>query len=433
MSAPVIGLLGFIATLVLIAFELPVGVAMGIAGVAGYAQINGLSATGFILGTAVFDSVSNYGLSVIPLFLMMGIFAARSGLSTDLYSFVKAFVGQFRGGLAIASIGACASFGAICGSSLATVATITPVSLPEMRRYGYDDRLAAGAIAAGGTLGILIPPSIILVVYSLLTQQSLGKLFVGAFLPGILGTLLYALGVVVQTRINPKLGPAGPIASWRSRARTTVRVWPVLGLFALVMGGIYVGWFSPTEAAAVGAAGALAIAFWRGSLKGGVMRAAVMETIELSGTLFLVMIGAAVFNFFIETTQLPQALVQSINVSGLPPLAVIILIIACYVVLGCFMDALSMILLTVPFVFPVITALGFDPIWFGIIIVTVVEIGLITPPIGMNLFVIAGVAKDLKTRNVIQGVVPFILCDIVRVALLVAFPILVTWLPSTMR
>ena len=433
MSGPVIGLLGFIATLVLIAFELPVGVAMGIAGVGGYALINGVPATGFILGTAVFDSVSNYGLSVIPLFLMMGIFAARSGLSTDLYSFVNAFVGHFRGGLAIASIGACAGFGAICGSSLATVATITPVALPEMRRYGYDDRLAAGSIAAGGTLGILIPPSIILVVYSLLTQQSLGKLFVGAFLPGILGTLLYSLGVVVQTRINPQLGPAGPATSWRGRVNTTLRVWPVLGLFGLVMGGIYVGWFSPTEAAAVGAAGALAIALWRGSLKGGVMRAAVMETAEISGTLFLVMMGAAVFNFFIETTQLPQVLVQSVNASGLPPLIVIIMIIACYVVLGCFMDALSMILLTVPFVFPVIKALGFDPIWFGIVIVTVVEIGLITPPIGMNLFVIAGVAKDLKARDVIRGVVPFIICDIVRVALLVAFPILVTWLPSTMR
>jgi tripartite ATP-independent transporter DctM subunit len=432
MSDPVIGLLGFIATLVLIAFEMPVGVAMGIAGVTGYALINGLPATGFILGTAVFDSVSNYGLSVIPLFLMMGIFAARSGLSTDLYSFVNAFVGQFRGGLAIASIGACAGFGAICGSSLATVATITPVALPEMRRYGYDDQLAAGAIAAGGTLGILIPPSIILVVYSLLTQESLGKLFVAAFLPGILGTLLYALGVVVQTRINPKLGPAGPAASWRARAHTTLRVWPVLGLFGLVMGGIYVGWFSPTEAAAVGAAGALAVAFWRGSLKGGVMRAAVMETIELSGTLFLVMMGAAVFNFFIETTQLPQALVQSINASGLSPLVVIIMIIACYVVLGCFMDALSMILLTVPFVFPIIKALGFDPLWFGIVIVTVVEIGLITPPIGMNLFVIAGVAKDLKTRSVVRGVLPFIVCDIVRVSLLVAFPVLCTWLPSTM-
>ena len=432
MSGPLVGLLGFLATLALIAFELPVGVAMGVVGVAGYAYLNGLSATGFILGTAVFDSVSTYGLSVIPLFLMMGIFAARSGLSRDLYTFVNAFVGHFRGGLAIASIGACAGFGAICGSSLATVATITPVALPEMRRYGYDDRLAAGSIAAGGTLGILIPPSIILVVYSLLTQQSLGRLFVAAFIPGILGTLLYCLGVVVQTRINPKLGPAGPRASWRERMHTSLRVWPVLGLFGLVMGGIYLGWFSPTEAAAVGAAGALGIAFWRGALKGGVMRAAAMETIELSGTLFLVMMGAAVFNFFIETTQLPQVLVQSVNGSGLPPLVVIMLIVGCYVVLGCFMDALSMILLTVPFVFPVITALGFDPIWFGIIIVTVTEIGLITPPIGMNLFVIAGVAKELKTSSVMRGVIPFILCDIVRVTLLVAFPILSTWLPSTM-
>ncbi|HVZ53289.1 MAG TPA: TRAP transporter large permease [Pseudolabrys sp.] len=433
MSGPLIGLLGFAATLALIAVEVPVGIAMGVAGIAGYALLNGFSSTGFILGTAVFDAVSNYGLSVIPLFLMMGIFAARCGLSTDLYAFVNAFVGHFRGGLAIASIGACAGFGAICGSSLATVATITPVALPEMRRYGYDDRLAAGSIAAGGTLGILIPPSIILVVYSLLTQESLGKLFVAAFLPGLLGTVLYALGVVGQTYVDPKLGPAGPRASWRERGRVTLKVWPVLGLFGLVMGGIYLGWFSPTEAAAVGAAGAFVIALVRGALKGGVLGAAAQETIELSGTLFLVMIGAAVFNFFIETTQLPQVLVQSVNSSGLPPLTVILLIIGCYVVLGCFMDALSMILLTVPFVFPVVKALGFDPLWFGIVIVTVTEIGLITPPIGMNLFVISGMDRALTSGVVIKGVIPFIICDLIRVVILVAFPVLATWLPSTMR
>jgi tripartite ATP-independent transporter DctM subunit len=433
MSGPIIGLLGFIATLVLIAFELPVGIAMGLVGAIGYAAINGTDAMGYILGTAVFDSVSNYGLSVIPLFLMMGVFAARSGLSRDLFAFVNAFVGHLRGGLAIASIGACAGFGAICGSSLATVATITPVALPEMRRYGYDDKLAAGAIAAGGTLGILIPPSIILMVYALLTEQSLGKLFIAAFIPGILGTVLYSIGVVVMTRINPTLGPAGPSSNWIERWRATRTVWPVLALFGLVMGGIYVGWFSPTEAAAVGAAGAVLVAAVRGALKRDVLRDGMMETIEISGTLFLVMMGAAVFNFFIETTQLPQLLIQAVNSSGLPPLGIMALIIAFYVVLGCFMDALSMILLTVPFVFPVIKALGFDPIWFGIIIVTVVEIGLITPPIGMNLFVIIGVAKDLKTRDVVRGVVPFIMCDIVRVVILVAFPILATWLPSTMR
>jgi tripartite ATP-independent transporter DctM subunit len=433
MTGPLVGVIGFLATLVLIAFELPVGIAMGLVGAVGYAAINGWPAMGFILGTAAFDSVSKYGLSVIPLFLMMGTFAARGGLSKDLFAFVNAFVGHLRGGFAIASIGACAGFGAICGSSLATVATITPVALPEMRRYGYDDRLAAGAIAAGGTLGILIPPSIILVVYALLTEQSIGKLFVAAFIPGVLGTTLYALGVIVQTRIAPALGPAGPRSSWAQRLRTTMQVWPVVGLFALVMGGIYLGWFSPTEAAAVGAAGAVAIAAMRGALNREMLRDGIMETIELSGTLFLVMMGAAVFNFFIETTQLPQLLIQGVNASGLPPLGIIILMIAFYVVLGCFMDALSMILLTVPFVFPVIKSLGLDPIWFGIIIVTVVEVGLITPPIGMNLFVILGVAKDLDSRKLVRGVIPFVICDVVRVALLIAFPILATWLPSTMR
>jgi tripartite ATP-independent transporter DctM subunit len=267
----------------------------------------------------------------------------------------------------------------------------------------------------------------------LLTEVSLGKLFIAAFIPGLLGTALYSLGVVVQTRISPGLGPAGPRSNWAQRVQTTLRVWPVLGLFALVMGGIYLGWFSPTEAAAVGATGAVIIAAMRKALNWHVLRGAAMATIELSGKLFLVMMGAAVFNFFIETTQLPQVLIQTVNASGLPPIGIIILVIIFYIVLGCFMDALSMILLTVPLVFPLITSLGFDPIWFGLIIVMVVEIGLIHPPFGMNLFVIIGVAKDLSTKTVMLGVIPFIICDIVRVTLLVAFPILVTWLPSTMR
>jgi tripartite ATP-independent transporter DctM subunit len=432
LSGPLLGLCGFLAALALILLRVPVGVAMAVVGIAGFAWLAGWRGATFVLGAAPFEAVFPYSLSVVPLFVMMGVFAARAGLSQSLYDAVNAFIGHIRGGLAVATIGACAAFGAICGSSLATVATIGRVAMPEMRRHGYDDRLAAASVAAGGTLGVLIPPSIILVIYGLLTETSIGALFMAALIPGLLGTLLYALAIIVQTRIAPVLGPAGRRQSWPRRLAALSRVWAVALLFFLVIGGIYWGWFSPTEAAAVGAGGAFLFALASRQLTRSVFLECVIETARTTGMIFFILIGAALFNYFIEMTGLPRLLVQWVGTGAFAPFTVLLLVMLFYVVLGCFMDSLSMILLTVPFVFPMMAALGFDPIWFGILLVTVAEIGLITPPIGLNLFVVQGVAPELRQVTVVRGILPFFAADLVRLALLVAFPVLTLWLPTRM-
>jgi tripartite ATP-independent transporter DctM subunit len=419
--------------LVLILARVPVGIAMGAVGALGYGVLNGWTGAAFVMGTAPFESIFPYGLSVIPLFILMGVFSAHAGLSRALFDAVHAMVGHWRGGLAMATVGACAGFGAICGSSLATAATMGRVALPEMRRHGYDDRLASAAIAAGGTLGVMIPPSIILVVYGLMTQQSIGALFSAAILPGLVGTVLYMAAIGVQVWRDPALGPAGSRLGKAQRAKALRDVWPVAGLFSLVIGGIYLGWFSPTEAAAVGAFGAFAVALARGRLSLGVLRACLVETAVSTGMIFLILIGAGVFNFFLETSTLPQLLVQFMGDLGWGRYLVLILLMVFYVVLGCLMDSLSMVLLTVPFIFPLVVSLGFDPVWFGILLVTVVEVGLITPPVGMNLFVLQGVVRDLPLQTIVRGILPFIIADLVRLSLLIGVPGLSLWLPSLMR
>jgi len=430
MEPATLGIVGFGVTLLLILFRVPVAIAMGVVGAIGFGLVNGWTSVGFVMGSAPFEAVFPYSLSVLPLFLMMGVFAARAGLSTSLFRGVNAFIGHLRGGLAMATVGACAGFGAICGSSLATAATMGRVALPEMRRHGYADSLAAASIAAGGTLGVLIPPSVLLVIYGLLTEQSIGALFMAALLPGLLATLLYMAAVWVQTGLEPDLAPRADRHSWAERARTLLDIWPVALLFAVVIGGIYAGLFSPTEAAAVGAFGAVALALLRGGFTAPMFGACIAETAEITGMIFLILIGSAVFNYFIETTGLPHLLIESVEAARLTPLAVLILLMAFYVVLGCFMDALSMILLTVPFVFPLIASLGIDPIWFGILLVTVAELGLITPPVGMNLFVIQAVDRSLTLQTVVRGVLPFLAADMVRLALLIAFPGLTLFLPG---
>lgn len=432
MSSAMIGFLGFVIALALIAFGFPVAVAMGVVGVVGFWYLNGWMGAAFILGSSPFESIFPYSLSVVPLFVVMGVFAARAGLSRSLFDVVNSFLGHVRGGLAVAAVGACALFGAICGSSLATVATMGRVAVPEMQRHGYAPSLASASIAAGGTLGVLIPPSILLVLYGILTQTSIGQLFIGAIIPGLLGALLYGIAIVIRVRMAPELAPSVARSGWRKRIATLGRVWGVLGLFVLVIGGIYLGWFSPTEAAAVGAAGAFVLALISGELNRGVLSEAVRETAGLTGMIFFILIGASLFNYFLETTGLPSGLIELIQTSGLGPVAVLILIMLFYVVLGCFMDSLSMILLTVPFLAPVAQAMGFDMIWFGILIVTVAEIGLITPPIGMNLFVVQATHPDLNQRTIIAGILPFILADVVRLILIAAVPALVLWLPGQM-
>ncbi len=426
------GLVAFVVLFVLIAVRVPIAVAMGVVGAIGSLILNGENSTGFIIGTVPFESVFPYSLSVVPLFIMMGVFAARAGLSRSLYDAVNVFMGHLKGGLAMATIGACAAFGAICGSSLATAATMCRVAMPEMRRRNYDDGLASATIAAGGTLGVLIPPSVIMVIYALLTSQSIGKLFAAALIPGILATALYIGAVWVQTRRNPLLGPADRKTSWGERFQAVINVWPVGLLFSVVIGGIYAGWFSPTEAAAVGAAGAFLLAVFRRELSVRTFVSCLEETANTTGMIFLILVGTAVFNYFVESTGLPQALVQYVGDLGWNAYLILVLLIVFYIVLGCFMDALSMILLTLPFVFPLITALGFDPIWFGVIMVSVVEVGLITPPVGMNLFVIMASTPDLDLQTISRGVVAFLLADVVRLVLLICIPALSLWLPSVL-
>lgn len=432
MAGHLVGAFGFVIVILLILMRVPVAIAMGAVGVGGLAMLKPWKQVGFMLGTVPFEAVYPYGLSVVPLFIVMGVFAAHAGLSRQLFQAVNAFMGHWRGGLAHATIGACAAFGAICGSSIATAATMCRVALPEMRRLGYDDRIATASIAAGGTLGIMIPPSIIFAIYGLLTETSIGKLFVSGILPGLLGTALYMAAIKFSTWREPRLAPAGERVAWGRRLRALIEVWAVILLFVAVIGGIYLGVFSPTEGAGVGAVGALLFAIFRGEANAERLMAAVRETAGTVGMIFLILIGAALFNAFLETSRLPTVLARETAALGLPPLVIVLALMVFYILLGCVMDSLSMILLTVPAVFPLIVAMGLDPIWFGVLIVTVVEIGMITPPVGMNLFVIQG-ASRVPLKTIIAGIWPFVGADAVRLGLLIAFPAISTYLPSLMK
>lgn len=431
MSPALVGILGFGAVLALMLLRVPVAVAMGLVGAAGFLLLQGWDGLAYVMGSSPFESVFPYSLSVVPLFVMMGVFATYAGLSRQLYDAAYAFLGHFRGGLALATIGACAAFGSICGSAIATAATMCRVALPEMRRRGYADSLATATIAAGGTLGILIPPSIILLIYALLTEQSLGKLYVGALLPGLLGTGLYMLAIAATVRLNPASGPAGERMAWPQRLRTMRSVWPVFLLFVLVIGGMFAGVFSPNEAASVGAVGALLFALAGRTMGLSRFKDSLLETASTSAMIFLILIGAGLFNFFLEVTNAPQLVVQQIQALNVSPALFLVLLTVFYVVLGALMDDLAMMLLTLPFVFPAVQALGIDPLWFGIYMVTIVEIGMIVPPVGMNLFVIQGVGQ-VKLPTVIRGILPFVLADLVRVGLLIGFPQIVLWLPGLM-
>ena len=431
MSGPAIGALGFAAVLLLIALRIPVAVAMGVVGALGYGIVNGWASLPFVLGRAPFESVFPVSLSVLPLFIMMGIFSAHGGLSRSLYATVAAFVGHLRGGLALATIGACAIFGAVCGSAIATAATMGRVAMPEMRRHGYDDRLASASVAAGGTLGVMIPPSILFVIYGLMTEQSIGKLLAAGILPGILGTILYMLAVGYATARNPKLGPPAERVPWRARLAAVKNVWSVALLFGVTLGGMYVGWFSPTEAAAVGAFGAVLLSWLSGKLSRGGFFDAVKETAATTGMIFMILIGAGIFNYFIDSTGLTDALIGWVKELGWNRWAVMLALMLMYIVLGALMDELAMMLLTVGAVFKLITALGFDPIWFGVMFVTVCEIGMIVPPVGINLFVIQSVT-GLPLQTIVRGIAPFVAADCVRMLVIALLPALATWLPSMM-
>ena len=433
-------LIGLGTVLLLVFLRMPIAIAMGIVGFVGYAQIRGFRASISMVGRLIIDTAQDYGLSVVPLFILMGLFVSKGGLSRELYQVSFAFLGHLRGGLAMATICACAGFSAICGSSLATAATMSKVAMPQMRQYGYKDRLSTASIAAGGTLGILIPPSVILVIYGLLTETSIGKLFIAGIVPGFLGVLFYLAAVKWVVARDAEAGPAGERTDWAGRAAALKGVWAVLLLFFLVIGGLYGAldfWplnltFAPTEAAGMGAAGAFLIALSRRSLDFWGVAEVLIEAAQTTAALFAVLIGAWVFSNFVNIAGLPGALNAAVTNTGLAPMAVLFLILIIYVALGCVFESLSMLLLTVPIFFPLVIGLGFDPVWFGIIVVVVIEISLITPPVGLNVFVLKGVIEDVSTATIFKGVTPFWIADLLRLVLLVLLPSLVLFLPNSM-
>jgi tripartite ATP-independent transporter DctM subunit len=429
------GLVG-LGLIMLVAFlRVPIAIAMGVVGIVGYAYMRDWNWTvAFAIAqTKVYETGRNYTLSVVPLFILMGNFVTRAGMSQELFRAAYAFIGHLRGGLAMATIWASAGFGGICGSSIATAATMAKVAYPSMKRFGYSDRLAAGVIAGGGTLGIMIPPSTIMVIYGVFTETNIGQLFAAGVVPGIVGALLLCAAVLVMTWRDPRSGPPGERAGWRERGRALRDVWAVAALFVFVMGGIYGGLFTATEGAGMGAFGAMAFALWRRALTWRTLYGALLESARTTAMLFLILIGALMFAEFVNITTMPGDLKALVTGWRLSPSLVVAAIAVIYVVLGTAMEELSMILLTIPVFFPVIVQLGFDPVWFGIVIVCVVEIGLISPPVGMNMFVLKSLLPQVSTGTIFSGVMPFVYADVVRLALLIAFPALALWLPSLMR
>jgi tripartite ATP-independent transporter DctM subunit len=432
-STDAVAVTGFLSLFALMMLRVPVGIAMGLVGVLGFGYLIGdIGPALKILAQSPIRTATDAEFAVIPLFLLMGAFASASGMSRELFRASNTFLGHLRGGLGIATIAACGGFAAICGSSVATAATFSKVAYPEMRQHGYPQSFATGVIAAGGSLGIMIPPSTVFAVYGLITEQDIGKLFIAGIMPGLLAVGMYIATINIISFVRPDFLPAGPRHSWTERIESVRDIWAVVLLFIFVIGGLYGGLFTATEAAGMGAAGALIISVLRGKLSYADFWRCLIESLRTTAAVFTILIGALIFGYFLTITQVPQKLTEFLTGLGLGPYGVLVLIMLMYLALGCIMDAMAMIILTIPIVFPVIKALGFDPIWFGVIIVMTVELGLIHPPVGMNVFVIKSVIKDVKLSTVFYGVMPFVLTDICRLAILIAFPIIALWLPSHM-
>jgi len=432
MSTDAIAVIGFVSLFVLMLLRVPIGIAMGIVGVVGFGYLADFGPALRLLAQSPIRTATDLGFGVVPLFLLMGAFATASGMSRELYAVAHGFLGHFRGGLGIATIAASGGFAAISGSSVASAATFATVAYPEMRRYGYPPSFATGVIAAGGTLGIMIPPSVVLAIYGIITEQDIGKLFIAGIIPGLIATAMYILTINVMAFLRPESFPTAPRTPWPDRWKSLREVWAILLLFVFVIGGIYGGVFTPTEAAGMGAGGAYLISLARGRLNLRSTIECLVSTVRTSAAVFTILIGALIFGYFLTITQTPQKLTDFITHLGLGPYQVLILIMLMYLALGCILDAMAMIILTIPIIFPAMMSLGFDPIWFGVIIVMTVELGLITPPVGMNVYVINGVIKDVSLATIFYGVLPFVLTDILRLVILIAFPILSTFLPSHM-
>lgn len=425
-----IALAGFVALFGMIVIRVPIGVAMGLVGVFGFAAVRGLNPALQLLSTSPIRVITDFNLSLISFFILMGVLATNSGMSRELFRAGNAWLGPFKGGLALSTIAACAGFAAICGSSVATAATMTKIALPEMRRFGYRSETSSGAVAAGGTLGILIPPSTVLVVYSYITETDVGKLFIAGIAPGLLAVAMYMVTVLVAHR---KGLPTGRAFDLREALGSLSGIWPVMLLFLAIIGTIYFGVATPTEAAAVGAFLTMLVGVVRGQLNVRTIIESLVEALRTSVAVYTILIGAILFGYFLAITQSPQKLTSLLIGLHLGPYGTLLLILAFFILAGCIMDTMAMIILLVPIVFPVITQLGFDPIWFGIIIVMTAELGLITPPVGINVFVINSIAREIKLTTIFRGVFPFIVSDIVRLAILIVFPAIVLFLPMTMK
>jgi tripartite ATP-independent transporter DctM subunit len=430
MSSQIIGVIALAGLFCLIMLRVPVAMAMGLAGVLGYAAIDGWERAFIAAGLTPYDLTDKYDLTVVPLFVLMGSVASRSGMSAELYRAANAMFSGLRGALAMGTIGACAGFGAICGSSLATAATMTRVAVPEMRRYGYDEKIATGVVASGGILGVLIPPSVVLVVYAIIAEQGVPQLFAAALFPGLICAALHIVVIAVIGVVQPHRLPTSKSMPWIERLWSLAQLWKMVILFGIAVGGIYSGFMSPTEAAAVAAFAAIVIAFatrrmgWRSLIE------ALLETIWITGILFVIVIGAFLFSYFMALTQLPNAVTGWVQALGVAPWVVIFMMLVFYIVLGCFLDAISMILITVPVFLPIALALGYDGIWFGILLLVAVEVGMITPPVGLNIFVIRAQMPDIALGDVFRGIVPFLAAHFTLLALLMLLPSLALWLPG---
>ncbi len=432
MNTDLVAGIGFVSLFVLMLLRVPVGMAMGLVGVTGYGYIVGLEPALKMVGQTTMRTVTDSSFSVIPMFMLMGAFVSISGVSRELFRSANAFLGHLRGGLGVATVLACGGFAAICGSSVATAATFSKVAYPEMRHYNYPKSFATGVIAAGGTLGIMIPPSTVLAVYAILTQQDIGKLFMAGVVPGVLAISMYILTISLIVMAKPGFLPAGERKSWGERLASLKDVWAPLALFVFVIGGLYGGLFTPSEAGGMGAVGAFILGVVRRRLNLAQIREALLEATRTSAAVFTVLIGALLFGYFLTITQTPQKVTEFLTGLGLGRYALLAIIMGMYLVLGCLMDAMAMIILTVPIIFPLILQLGFDPIWFGVIIVMTVELGLIHPPVGMNVFVIKSVVQEVSFTQIFRGVLPFIGTDLLRLLILVAFPAIALWLPGRM-
>ena len=425
-----VGILGVLVLIGLLFTSMPVAFAMIAAGVAGFALIVTPHAAFSMVVADLYDTFSSYRLTVIPLFVFMGQVAFHAGISRRLFRTAYAWIGHLPGGLAMATVGACTGFGAICGSGPATAATMASVALPEMRRYGYSDELASGAVAAGGSLGMLIPPSVVFIVYALMTEQSIGALFLAGIVPGVLIAVLFCLSIYVRCRLRKDLGPAGPRVSWRERLLSLGGVVETLLLFAAVIGGMFFGLFTPIEAAAIGAAGSLLIALLRGQLSRERMGRIILETVRTSAMVFFIVAGAVVFGRFLAVSQIPFTVAAWFTDLPLPGWAVMFLIIAFFLVAGCFIDALALVLLTIPIFYPVVVGLGYNPIWFGVMVVVITQMGVITPPVGVNVYVVSGIERDIPLQAIFKGSLPFLLMLLLAAVILVFFPVISLLLPG---